>query len=156
MTETAQNPELPEETHEFNSFFDLLTSQGADRVYFGEESPETIRQWINNPMTSHRQIKRLSRRMYSRNGVYTNVIDYMKSLPTLDRVAYATKNEKKNVPKNIEKANTFADQIRDKSFVRDVLMGGLIDGEQYAYAWIEKTAPLPKSLGDLDIDNIKE
>ncbi|WP_161568781.1 hypothetical protein, partial [Exiguobacterium sp. SH5S4] len=42
------------------------------------------------------------------------------------------------------------------SFVRDVLMGGLIDGEQYAYAWIEKTAPLPKSLGDLDIDNIKE
>lgn len=149
VTETDQST-----SHEFNSFFALESRAG--RFYYEQDSPDDIQMWINNPMTYHTQIKRLSRRLYSRNGVYTNVVDYMRGLPTLDRVVYATDNEKKSVAKNVKKANAFADQIRDKSFIRDVLHNGLIDGEYFGYLWIEKAPTIPSSLSGISIDQITE
>lgn len=141
-------------THEFSSFMDLLSRDG--HFYYEEDRPEVIQKWINNPMTYHKEIKRLSRRLYSRNGVYTNVVDYMRGLLTLDRVVYATENEAKSVAKSIKKANAFAEQIRDKIFVRDTLHTGLVDGEHFAYLLIERIPSPPPSMSDLDIDQITE
>ena len=82
-----------EQSHEVNSLFGYSMANGS--FYNFEDNPDTVKRYIKDPMTYYRELRRISRKLYSANGVYTNVVDYMTALPTLDRVVFAKEGRKK-------------------------------------------------------------
>lgn len=147
-----------ENSHEVNSLFGYSMTVGG--FYNYEDNPETVKRYIKDPMTYYRELRRISRKLYSANGVYTNVVDYMTALPTLDRVVFAKEGRKKAAKtkkkNSVQRAEQFLNQIRDKSFMRDVIHGGNIDGEYFAYLRMEQVDSFGKTLSDMDINRITE
>jgi len=50
---------------------------------------DTVKGWLKDHNTYNEELRNVSRVLYNSNGVYTNVVDYMVSLPTLDRVVFS-------------------------------------------------------------------
>lgn len=146
-------------SHEVNSLFDYsLSSMG---FFSYDENPDTVKRYIKDPMTYYKELRRISRKLYSSNGVYTNVVDYMTALATLDRVVYPKDIGVKKAPKSKKKLNKqrvehFLDQIRDKAFMRDVIHVGSIEGEHFAYLRMEENQSIGKTMSDMDVNRIIE
>ncbi|MEC4565349.1 hypothetical protein L8C07_05280 [Paenibacillus sp. CMAA1739] len=123
----------------------------------GEISNSQVKRWLKDPMQYHYELRHLSRRMYNTNGVYTNVIDYMISLPTLDSVVYShNKSNHKTSKQNVDKYKSALKKIRDKVVIRDVLRKSAIDGLSFYYFNTELSPTLPSTLEDHDISQISE
>lgn len=118
---------------------------------------EEIQRMVKDPMTNNEEIRRLSRMLYSCNGILTNVVDYCTSLPTLDSVvvAHGKSASKKQTNKEIVKETLRL--IRDRELVRDALHNTFVDGVYFAY-FETRERPLgrDKSLSDWQINNIIE
>lgn len=116
----------------------------------------TVKKWLNNHNRYNREIRQLSNYLYNLNGVYTNVIDYMVSLPTLDRVVYGEDRKNPRYKKNKERFNSALEKIREKSFVRDALFKSALEGVYFYYFDVSVEQPYPRYLSDDDIDSIAE
>lgn len=148
-------------SYEYNSFsnsFSVETLFGCN--IFTEFSPEDIRAIVKNPIQNHALTRKLSMFIYNSEGVVTNAIDYMVSLPCLDRVIYGKKRLfwKTKLNKNKDLMLSTLESINDKQFIRDALFTDMVEGNCFYY--LEVTNKFQndqtKYLSDYEVDNIIE
>ena len=75
-------------SYEYNSF---RSSMAVSNAYFGFNiydlySPENLSELVKDPIGNNKMLRDISRVLYGTNGVFTNTVDYMRAMPTLDRV----------------------------------------------------------------------
>lgn len=90
-TQTSQSNQTttPSHTYEYNSYFGSIASTDIFGCnLYDEFTPEEIRSIVKDPIANHDLTRRLAMFVYNSEGVVTNSIDYMVSLPCLDRVVY--------------------------------------------------------------------
>lgn len=162
-TETNVNQSLHDKSYEYNSF---MTSTLPDDLegFFGCDlmsmfSDEEIRNVLKNPIVNHAIARRLSMYVYNTNGIVANTIDYMVSMPCLDRVVYGKKRlfHTKKLTQNKDLLLSTLEQINDKQFIRDVLFTDMVEGTSFYYLdTTQKTADRTKFMRDFDVENIME
>lgn len=147
-------------TYEYNSYItngslvDSIFSCGI-YDYFNKEQIKNI---LRDPITYHDEAIRLSNFVYTKNGIVSNSIDYMTSLPCLDKVitCKAKKNSAK-VKLNKELMKSTLKVIDDKTFIRNALFTQMLDGIAFFYFETKKkTQESPKFMTDYDVENIVE
>lgn len=146
-------------THEFSSY---SSQQAYSNYYFGINifdlySREQLADLVKDPMANNKILREISLILYGMNGTYTNTVDYMTAIPTLDKVivTHGTNDNKKR--KNKELMESTLRTIKDKEIVRDALWRGMIEG--VAFYYFETTGrptSLEKTLNDYDVDSIVE
>ncbi len=126
------------ESYEVNSYsyhrtYDV-SSGGWLGIYdiFDDYDPKVLRDIIKNPMDNNESLRKLSRILYSSNGLVRNTEDYMASMPTLDYVITSYSKEKK-IKAQKEAFKYTLDVIKHKEFIRDALLKGMIDGTAIYY-----------------------
>lgn len=159
---TVQNaPESEHESFETNAYVAADVSTRMHHL-FGASildmyNAKTIMRIAKDPMHYARELREISRALYSCNGIVTNTVDYCVALPTLSRVVVVS--GKSGTPKTNYKnlANLVLEKIRDKEEIRDGIHNALVEGEYFAYF---ETAERPKmretSLSDFDVTVIEE
>lgn len=150
--------EKREESYEFNSY---NTFQNFESIFgfslIEDYSQEEISGIVQNPIQNHSQARQLSKVVYNKSGVISNVIDYMVSLPCLDRIITSSGKNKKKVDKNKELMLSTLETIKDKSFIRDALFRDMLDGICFYYFETTSTTPNNvKFLSDYEVENIFE
>lgn len=154
-----QNNSSANQTYECNSYTD---NEGRSLYYFGMNildwyKPEDLIALVKDPMAHNETLRHLSLMLYGTNGSYTNTVDYMCSLPTLDHVIvpYGKSMEKRK--KNKSLMDSTLRTIRHKELIRDILWKLMIEGAAYYY-FDNTERPLPKqrTMSDIDVDSIVE
>lgn len=153
------NKDLDSTLYEFNSYrsnslVDSLFSCGL-YDYFNKDQIKNI---LRDPITYHEEAIRLSNFVYTKSGIVSNSIDYMASLPCLDKVI-TCKNKKKSskVKLNKELMKSTLKVIDDKSFIRNALFTQMLDGIAFFYFETKKkTQNTSKFMSDYDVENIVE
>ena len=109
-------------------------------------------------MLYHEEAIRLSDFIYTKNGIVSNSIDYMTSLPCLDKVIISSKNSTKSKKKkNKELMQSALKMIDDKMFIRDALHTEMREGTAFYYFDIRQgTQDRNKFMTDYDVENIVE
>ena len=149
------------EAYEVNSY---VASDVSSRMHslFGANILDmyglnTILRIVKNPMVHAKELREISRALYSCNGIVTNTIDYCVALPTLSSVAVCDGKSKvmKQYYKN--QALKVLEDIRDREIMRDGIFNNLLEGEYFAY-FETNVRPLSKekSMSDMDVDVIEE
>lgn len=137
-----------------NSIFDPLFMCGI-YDYFNKDEIQSV---LRNPILNHNTAIRLSEFVYTKNGIVSNSIDYMTSLPCLDRIVIS-KNKKtsKTIQASKDLMKSTLDTIDDKKFIRDALFTEMLDGIAFYYFDIrQKTFDRNKFMTDYDVENIVE
>ena len=151
----------PKKANEFNSYVSRSVSVSANATYsfnlLDLYSAEQLQNIVKDPMGNNEILRDISLTLYGTNGSYTNVVDYMTSLPTLSRVVvpHGKSDNKKKL--NKDKMDVVLRSIKDKEVVRDALFKGMVEGLAFYYF---ETIPMPidnkKMLTDYDVDSIVE
>lgn len=118
---------------------------------------EQLSALVKDPMGNNRLLRELSNILYSTNGTFTNTVDYMAAMPTLDKVIVPHGKNASKRQRNKELMESTLRIIKDKEIVRDALYRGMIDG--IAFYYFETTgrpASLNKMLTDYDVYSIAE
>lgn len=131
ISQSIQTTATPSHTYEYNSYFGSIASTdilGCN--LYDEFTPEEIRSIIKDPISNHDLTRRLAMFVYNSEGVVTNSIDYMVSLPCLDRVIYGKKRlfGKTKLNKNKDLMLSTLENINDKQFIRDALFTDMNEG----------------------------
>ena len=163
-TNTVQSsPTNSDTTYEFNSYFGTVPLSELDSIFgctiTSAFTPEEIRMIIKDPITNHSLTRRLAMFVYNSEGVVTNAIDYMVSLPCLDRVIYGKKRlfHKKKLNNNKDLMLSTLESINDKKFIRDVLFTDMNEGTSFYYfETTSKQVDRTKFMRDYDVENIME
>ena len=147
------------QSHEFSSY---ITNSLVDAVfscgiydYFSKQDIENI---LRDPVTYHAEAIRLSNFVYTKNGIVSNSIDYMTSLPCLDKVI-TNKNKKQSnkIKVNKDLMKSTLKVIDDKTFIRNALFTEMLDGTAFFYFETKKKTPNnTKFMTDYDVENIVE
>lgn len=146
--------------YEFNSFvgsgsiFDSIFSCGM-YDYFSKAEIDSI---LRDPILNHDTAIRLSNFVYTKNGIVSNSIDYMVSLPCLDRIIIC-KNKKGVKVSQANKAlmKSTLDTIGDKKFIRNALFTEMLDGIAFFYFETKKkNFDRNRYMTDYDVENIIE
>lgn len=145
-----------------NEFCALSSCQSYSNHYFGLNifdlyKPDDLLRLVQDPMENNDLLRKLSLVMYGSNGTYTNTVDYMTALPTLDKVVVPHGKNKDKKTHNKELMLSTLNTIKDKEFVRDALFKGMIEG--MAFYYFETTVrPMSnkKHLSDFDVYSITE
>lgn len=150
-----QNP-----TNEFCSF---SNQQSFSNYYFNGfnifdlYSREQLAGLVKDPMGNNKLLREISNILYSTNGTFTNTVDYMTAMPTLDKVIVPHGKNLSKRKKNKELMESTLRTIKDKEFVRDALFGGMIEGIVFYYfETTGRPSMLQKLLTDFDVHNIAE
>lgn len=161
QSEEIQNESSPiaENLYEFNSYMSpvdicSLFSCGI-YDYFSKEEIDSI---LRDPIGNHETAIRLSNFVYTKNGIVSNSVDYMTSLPCLDRILIS-KNRKntKTVQANKALMKSVLEKIDDKQFVRNALFTDMLDGIAFFYFETKKKKfDQSKFMTDYDVENIVE
>lgn len=143
--------------YEFNSYNSIFTNIFGTN-FFNTYNIKQVTEYVKNPMLHNNEIRELSLFAYNSSGIVTNTIDYMISLPTLDKVIVKRGRNKSKTEKNKSKMLLALDVIKHKEFVRDCLFLDAIDGMFVYYC---ETADIPKNkflktMSDYDVQNITE
>lgn len=143
--------------YEFNSY----NSRYISDYYFGFDifsayNPEDISGMISSPMAHNYELRKLSNRLYSSNGLLTQCIDYCTSLPTLDYCVIPRGKSKSKRTLNKSLMDSALRSIRHKEVVRDALFKSMIDGVAFYYCVFKSVADNTKTMSDYDVDNILE
>ena len=145
-------------TNEYQSF----NSSVFSNYYFGFDifdtyTPEQLLALVRDPMTHNKECREISLVLYSTNGVYTNTVDYLTAMPTLDRVIVPHGESKQKKSKNKRLMESALRKIKDKEYIRDALFCGMIEGVSFGYF---ETTSRPhtnrKTMTDYEVDNIAE
>lgn len=148
------------ETFEFNSYwtpgsiFDPLFACGV-YDYFNKDEIKCV---LRNPILNHNTAIRLSEFVYTKNGIVSNSIDYMTSLPCLDRIVISkNKRSSKTIQASKDLMKSTLDAINDKQFIRDALFTEMLDGIAFYYFDVrQKNFDRSKFMSDYDVENIVE
>lgn len=162
MYENNQSKEIKQDNvgYEFNSYRSYRPNSIS---YYGlmnildVYSPEQIRDLIRDPMGNNNVLREISRILYGCNGIYTNTVDYMVAMPTLDNVIVPYGESKTKKKRNKLLMESTLRNIKHKEIVRDALFRGMVDG--VAFYYFETTSrPLSneKIMGNYDVDRICE
>lgn len=159
VEQNGQQSRSKNKEYEFNSF---KSSVKFSNYYFGlnifELYPEEqLRELVKDPIANNDVLRAISLMLYGTNGVYTNTVDYMTAMPTLDRVAVPHGKSKEKKKRNKELMESTLRTIKDKEIVRDALFKGMIEGVAFYYFETTKR-PLSnqKLITDYDVDSIME
>ena len=162
-TQTSQSTQAtttPLQTYEYNSYFGSIASTDIFGCnLYDEFTPEEIRSIVKDPIANHDLTRRLAMFVYNSEGVVTNSIDYMVSLPCLDRVIYGKKRlfGKTKLNKNKDLMLSTLENINDKQFIRDALFTDMNEGNCFYYFEVtKKPNDNTKALSDYDVENIVE
>lgn len=161
-TQTSQSNQTttPSHTYEYNSYFGSIASTDIFGCnLYDEFTPEEIRSIVKDPIANHDLTRRLAMFVYNSEGVVTNSIDYMVSLPCLDRVIYGKKRlfGKIKLNKNKDLMLSTLENINDKQFIRDALFTDMNEGNCFYYFEVtKKPNDNTKALSDYDVENIVE
>lgn len=154
-TSSHYNPNFEYSSYStINSIFDPLFMCGI-YDYFNKDEIQSV---LRNPILNHNTAIRLSEFVYTKNGIVSNSIDYMTSLPCLDRIVIS-KNKKtsKTIQASKDLMKSTLDTIDDKKFIRDALFTEMLDGIAFYYFDIrQKTFDRNKFMTDYDVENIVE
>ena len=140
--------------HRDHDFIDIFGC-GITNVF----TPKELKDILKDPITHHGLARKLAMYVYNTEGVVTNAIDYMVSLPCLDRVICGKKKMfgKTKTDKNKELMKSALETIGDKQFIRDVLFTDMNEGTSFYYLdTTAKTASKKRFMRDGDVGNIME
>ena len=89
---------------------------------------------IQQPMldANNYELRKISRRLYSSDGITRNTLDYISALPSLDYIVTSYANDKAS-KLNKEVMRYVMRKIKHKQFIRDVILKGCIDGIAFYY-----------------------
>ena len=121
--------------YEVNSYW--YRNDVSTKTYFNilcDYSVERLIDIIQNPMydSNNQQLRIISRRLYSSDGIVRNTLDYMQALPSLDYIVTSYTNDSKSKA-NKEIVRYVLKKIKHKQFIRDVILKGCIDGVAFYY-----------------------
>lgn len=124
---------------EINSYPDInMFNEYSD--IFDYYTEEQLKQYVANPMFYHKQLMRISEKLYNMNGIYGQTVSKMTSAPSLDFVIVPSNGNIKKSKENIQKAhNIFKYKINHKLASRDCIFNSLIYGE-YVAIWRDTKA----------------
>lgn len=153
---STQSTEVTHELASYNSRM-AYSSYYYGMNIFDYYSTEQLVNIVKDPIAYNEILRRISLMLYSSDGIYTNTVDYMTSMPTLDKVVVSHGNNQKKKKMNKEKMTSTLHMIKDKEVIRDALFRGMIEGVAFYYFEI-KSRPLSsqKFLTDYDVDSIIE
>lgn len=145
--------------NEFNSYrsFDEYSNFYFGLNIFDLYTPEQLASLVKDPMGNNKILREISLILYGTNGVYTNTVDYMVAMPTLDRVIVPHGKNSSKKKQNKELMESTLRTIKDKEIIRDALFKGMIEG--VAFYYFETTSrPFSnrKTLTDYDVESIVE
>lgn len=150
----------PSKIYEYNSYVGRVLSTDIFGCHLYDAfTPEEIRAIVKDPIANHDLTRRLAMFVYNSEGVVTNSIDYMVSLPCLDRVIYGKKRlfGKTKLNKNKDLMLSTLENINDKQFIRDALFTDMNEGNCFYYFEVtKKPNDNTKALSDYDVENIVE
>ena len=159
---TYENNQAKKENteYEFNAFrsyrLNSLSYYGMMDV-FDIYTPEQIRDLIRNPMENNQVLRDISRILYGCNGIFTNTVDYMVAMPTLDSVIVPYGDNKYKRKRNKKLMESTLRHIKHKEIVRDALFRGMVDGTAFYYfETTERPLSLEKLMSDYDVSRISE
>ena len=146
--------------YEFNSFrsyrLNAISYYGMMNV-FDLYKPEQIRDLIRDPMANNQVLREISRILYGCNGVYTNTVDYMVAIPTLDNVIVPYGESKQKKKRNRLLMQSTLKGIKHKEIVRDALFRGMVDGIAFYYfETTERPLSREKIMSNYDVERIYE
>ena len=95
-------------------------------------SLEQLKLYCKFPMRYNLAIRKLSREMYSMNGIFSNTADYYVSSPSLDKITTCYDNTSQNQKKR-KLYDIMVDKINHKLTSRDILLKLCIDGMYVGY-----------------------
>ena len=158
--QSAQNTAQTEE--KTNEFCSMSTSQSRSMCYFGLNifdlyTQESLAALVKDPINNNKILREISLILYGSNGTYTNTVDYMTALPTLDKVVVSHGKSENKKKRNKELMTSTLRIIKDKEVVRDALFRGMVEG--VAFYYFETTArpySTKKTMSDYDVDCITE
>lgn len=164
VVETNTEQSSPtDKSYEYNSYFGTVNASDLDSIFgcsiTSVFTPEDIKNIIKDPITNHSLTRKLAKFVYNSEGVVTNAIDYMVSMPCLDRVVYGKKRlfHKTKLNNNKDLMLSTLESINDKQFIRDVLFTDMNEGTSFYYFETKsKLTDKTRFLKDYDVDNIVE
>lgn len=157
--EVNQIQETQNTTNEFCSY---NSATQLSTYYFGLNifdyyTPEQLASLIKDPIANNDILRKVSLMLYSSNGAYTNTVDYMTAMPTLDKVIVTHGKSANKKKANREKMESTLHTIKDREIVRDALFKGMIEGIAFYYFETTTRPPLSgKNLTDYDVESIVE
>lgn len=146
-------------SYEFNSMRDIKTGLelylGVDLIdLYGAEQLSAI---VRDPIAHYDILREISLMLYSANGIYTNTVDYMTAMPTLDKIIVAHGKSKEKKRRNKEIVTSTLRTVKDKEFIRDALMRGMLEGVAFYYFETNnRPKNLQKMMTDYEVDRIVE
>jgi len=126
---TQSSPPL----EEINTSYNIELNSLNTSTYFFQEalntgvSIERLKLFIKYPMKYNTQLRQLSREAYNSSGMYSNCIDYLTSIPTLDFIATSDDDSSEGDLKCLNFRKILR-KINHKLTTRDILMSCFIDG----------------------------
>lgn len=113
---------------------------------------------IQEPMidVNNSELRDISRRIYSSDGITRNTLDYISALPSLDYIVTSYTNDSKSKI-NKEVVRYAMKKIKHKQFIRDAILKGCIDG--IAFYYLDTTVSKPnnqKFVSKLKAQSISE
>lgn len=158
-TNTVQSNKGNTESYEYESYHGRVA---LSNYYFGLNifdycSPEQLAELVKDPMANNEFLRKLSLVLYGTNGSFSNSVDYMVAMPTLDRVVVPHGRSEKKKKKNRMLMESTLETIKDKEFVRDALFRMMVEGTAFYY-FETNTRPLnnQKFLSDYEVETIYE
>ena len=145
-----------------NEFCSLSNSLALSNYYFGLNifdlcSPEELADLVKDPINNNEILRKLSLMLYGLNGTYTNTVDYMVAMPTLDKVIVPHGKNAKKKKNNKELMVSTLHVIKDKEIIRDALFKGMIEGVAFYYFETTSRPQTNKNtMTDYDIESIIE
>lgn len=172
MIKSSENKSKEDSSYEFNSYnnssdlflqsllFNTISSDDICRYF----SIEDISMTLANPIECHETAIKLSNYVYTKNGIVSNSIDYMTSLPYLDKIIIprnkpTSKKSKNKIKKNKQIMKNVLHDINYKEFIRNALFTDMTDGIAFFYFDVkERGFHYTKNnfMSDYDIDRITE
>lgn len=155
-SEINQSSSNKSDSYEFNSYYGNFDSIFGSN-FLSSYDIAKITNFVKDPMGCIDEIRQLSWSAYNASGIVTNTIDYMVSMPTLDKVV-VKKSKTQKANQNKEKMIKALDMIGHKEFMRDCLFSDAIEGMVIYYC---ETAEIPKNkfsktMSDYDVQSVSE
>lgn len=112
--------------YELSSFHDLLTQYNQQGAAI-DVNLKDLYLWLRNPMQHRKNLIKLSKYYYSKEGIVTDIYDLFKTLPVLN-YSINMNSEATAYKKNKPNIETFIKQINVKRLARDTIFTQISEG----------------------------